>query len=110
MSKEIMDYGFGVIETRERFYTEQCVNKLNKRIAELEEQLANSIRPEFKIGQDVYVVSSGDVYVITIDSITIEKEENYTDFVYYDVYGIGYDWVFATKEDALAKLEELKGE
>lgn len=42
MSIEIMDYGFGVIETRERFYTEQYVDKLLQRIAELEEQLKNA--------------------------------------------------------------------
>lgn len=42
MSIEITDYGFGVIETREKFYTEQYVEKLFQRIAELEEQLKNA--------------------------------------------------------------------
>lgn len=86
----------------------ETITQLKNRIAELEEQLANSIRPKFRVGQKVYVVSSGDIYVITIDSITIEKEETYTDFVYYDVCGNGYDWVYATKEEALKKLEELQ--
>ncbi|MBP3708339.1 MAG: hypothetical protein J6J36_07085 [Clostridia bacterium] len=78
-------------------------------IKDLEEKLKNAIVPKFKVGQEVYAVSSDDIYVITIDSITIEKEETHTDFVYYDVCGNGYDWVYVTKEEALKKLEELKG-
>lgn len=84
------------------------ISTIEKQLATMEKAMENAIIPKFKIGQEVYVVSSGDVYKITIDSITIEKEETYIDFIYYDVWGNGYDWVFATKEEALAKLKELK--
>ena len=39
MSKQIIDCGFGVIETRETFYTEETISKLNQQIAELQKQL-----------------------------------------------------------------------
>ena len=42
MSKEIMDYGFGVIETRETFYPEDVIRQKDQRIAELEAKLAES--------------------------------------------------------------------
>lgn len=40
MSKQIIDHGFGVIETRETFYTEETISKLNQQITELQKQLA----------------------------------------------------------------------
>ena len=42
MSKEIIDYGFGVIETRETYYAEQSVNELKQHIADLEAKLAET--------------------------------------------------------------------
>lgn len=39
MSKQIIDHGFGIIETRETFYTEETISKLNQQIAELKKQL-----------------------------------------------------------------------
>lgn len=39
MSKQIIDHGFGIIETRETFYTEEAISKLNQQIAELQQQL-----------------------------------------------------------------------
>lgn len=39
MSKQIIDHGFGVIETRETFYTEEAISKLNQQITELQKQL-----------------------------------------------------------------------
>lgn len=39
MSKQIIDHGFGIIETRETFYTEETISKLNQQIAELQKQL-----------------------------------------------------------------------
>ena len=87
------------------------LNKQAQRIAELEEQLQECIRPKFKIGQEVfYVVDkyspvlSGEVLEIQIWDL---KKDN---IVYVIEYG-GNVWcesnVFATKAEALAKLEEL---
>ena len=39
MSKQIIDHGFGIIETRETFYTEETISKLNQHIVELQKQL-----------------------------------------------------------------------
>lgn len=39
MNKQIIDHGFGIIETRETFYTEETISKLNQQIAELQKQL-----------------------------------------------------------------------
>ena len=124
MSIEIMDYGFGVTETRERFYTEQYVNELTQRIAELEEQLANSIRPKFKIGQEVFVfdwtgqLRIGRVFEIQTNKVKFDQMPLITYLV--DFYGsycdddLENDYfeekdVFATYEEAQAKLEELRG-
>ena len=41
MSKQIIDHGFGIIETRETFYTEETISKLNQHIVELQKQLKN---------------------------------------------------------------------
>lgn len=81
----------------------------NQRIAELEEQLKNEIVPKFKIGQEVYVATTDNMDVIDsfVDYITI-----YEDTIYYSLTNGGdykdYD-LFATKEEAQAKLRELKG-
>lgn len=50
MSKQIIDCGFGVIETRETFYTEETISKLNQQITELKKQLEEKEREidEFK--------------------------------------------------------------
>ena len=40
MSKEIIDRGFGAIETRETFYTEETIRQKDQKIADLEAKLA----------------------------------------------------------------------
>ena len=122
MSKEIMDYGFGIIETRERFYTEQYVNKLNQRIAELEKQLKNAIVPKFKVGQEVWFVNE-ILEVIRNGKINAFEVYKFKERPYEFWYDIDYvednteisdevsdEFMFATKEEAQAKLEELQGE
>ena len=39
MSKEIKDWGFGVIETRETFYTQETIDKFKHKIADLQHRL-----------------------------------------------------------------------
>ena len=41
MNKEIIDHGFGVIETRETFYTEETIRQKDQKIADLETKLAD---------------------------------------------------------------------
>lgn len=108
---------------------EECVGshyreeipKLNKRIAELEEQLANSIRLKFEIGQKVWFVNevSEEIYLGIVVGFEVSKVyfrplDTYYRIEYQDSCSITEDFedglVFATKEEALKKLEELKGE
>ena len=91
------------------------VVQYKKRIAELEEQLKNAIVPKFKIGQEVWYVYN-KIQLVPVKVII-------SDFSYYGYrkHKILYDsenyyegmpecCLFATKEEALSKLEELKGE
>lgn len=107
--------------------SEYCKDKIDtlmenqQRIAELEEQLKNAIVPKFKIGQEVYTFNKYQdcVYTLYLISIHIEQYETteFNNLVYRairlkDGFIGGYleDELFATKEEAEAKLEELKGE
>lgn len=87
------------------------LNEQDQKIQELEHRLANCIEPKFKIGQEVWFidpendVSSGQVWKIEINCIKT---------VYIVSWGIDYQDIyfehelFATEEEAKAKLEELK--
>lgn len=87
------------------------LNDQQQRIAELEEQLKNAIVPKFKVGQEVYVIC---------DPNRIVSGWKIADYEYYKQQYIienkdGIDWIhkdriFATKEEAEAKLRELQGE
>ena len=94
----------------------ECVYEDRQRIAELEEQLANSIvLPKYKIyyivGQNIkeaYFQSfAEDVSTeVILNPQEITDEDGYTD-VDFDVDMIYYKNTFATKEEAQAKLKEL---
>ena len=89
----------------------------DQRIAELEEQLKNAIVPKFKIGQIVWFIDTRvndfneNKYVLTSSKIETIKVDNF-DICYEDYWGdvMTESDLFATKEEAQAKLEELKGE
>ena len=93
------------------------LNQQAERIAELEEQLENAIVPKFKMGQEVWWIDTRvnsfneqryRIESYLIDSIVITKEQ----FRYYgdDGLWLGDNELFATKEEAQAKLKELQGE
>ena len=91
---------------------EKCLEQ-HKRIIELEEQLKNAIVPKFKIGQEVWRidpendVSSGEVWKIEINRV----QTKYTVFWGNDYEDVYFEYeLFTTKEEAEAKLKELKGE
>lgn len=87
----------------------------DQRIAELEEQLKNAIVPKFKIGQEVFIICENVVKNTTIDSLTVFSGNELS---YYCKYVDGErmyleldkNELFATKEEAQAKLKELQGE
>ena len=85
-------------------------DKQQERIAELEEQLKNAIVPKYKTGDKVYAII--DTFAYT-GVFPVEIRDNH---LLYEVWD-GQDTtkqhhtrIFATKEEAQAKLEELKGE
>lgn len=99
------------------------VKEKDQRIAELEEQLKNAIVPKFNIGKEVWVndwtgqLRTGRIYEIQINSVLHDQQPLVTYLV--DFYGNYEDDdqendyyeekdVFATKEEAEAKLEELQ--
>ena len=83
------------------------LNQQAQRIAELEEQLKNAIVPKFKIGDKVYAII--DTFAYT-DVFPVEIRDTH---LLYEVWD-GEDTtkqhftrIFATKEEAEAKLREL---
>lgn len=85
----------------------KSLNEKDQQIAELEEQLKNSIRPKFKIGDKVYAII--DTWAYT-DVFPVEIRDTQ---LLYEVWD-GEDTtkqhstrIFATKEEAQAKLREL---
>jgi hypothetical protein len=90
------------------------LNQQDHRIAELEKQLDNSIRPKFKIGQEVWIIINGEVVEVKIKIITFYYDCKYV-FGYkfdrlWDIMPRWEDEIFATEEEAQAKLKELQGE
>ena len=98
------------------------LNQQDQRIAQLEEQLANAIVLPFSIEQEIYYVYETDINSnVAYDIckgivISVSKDANDIWFLGFYDNGLTY-WhllkdfnneVFATKEEALAKLEEMK--
>ena len=90
----------------------------DQRIAELEEQLKNAIVPKFKVGQEVFVIEGKNTRNSVIDEIYWTSCKNCFEYYTRLIYGVNdvqYETIdeneiFATKEEALAKLKELQGE
>ena len=85
--------------------------KLHQRIAELEEQLKNAIVPKFKVGQEVWYIDRYGVQKDIIVSFTYFSIENEILYKMHDeIIDHREKYIFATKEEAQVKLEELEGE
>lgn len=112
---DIWEYAdtFKNLDTNETFYGEKVCELLeqkDKRIAGLEEQLKNAIVPKFKVGDKVYAII--DTFAYT-DVLSVEIRDTH---LLYEVWD-GQDTtkqhftrIFANKEEAQAKLQELQGE
>lgn len=85
---------------------------LTQRIAELEKQLKNAIVPKFKGGQNVWCVYPTNKhrqgFVFELEFVGYTKDKIICSIT--DNEEFEYDEVFATKEEAEAKLKELQGE
>ena len=108
--------------------TQMCADVIaekDRRIAELEEQLKGCIRPKFKFMEKVWHINKGYLYkkdwhieelLINGFEYKVDKRQNAlvmwysTYFNDYKNYKYQEKDLFATKEEAQAKLEELKGE
>lgn len=98
----------------------KLLEEKDKRIKELEEQLANAIVPKFKLSSMVCYISKKSGIVVTdntIDKIKVvgTKERFFSNikFQYKLTYNTKYfdeDELFATREEAEAKLKEIKSE
>lgn len=111
----------GEDEPYENWQLREDLEQKDQQITELKKQLQNAIIPKFKVGQIVYTFnkSTNCIYELCIKTIRIERHEfsKYNHMIYFaerleDGNFFGYFEVelFATKEEAEAKLNELKGE
>lgn len=90
----------------------------DQRIAELEEQLKNAIVPKFKIGQECYALLGKDIEIVKIHKIIADiaklEDETFTRYSITDSNGYACrmveEQIFATEEEAKAKLKEIQGE
>ena len=87
----------------------ELLNNQDQRIAELEEQLKNSIVLPIKNNKIYYILHSKqeiieyDICSLKVDSFRTNDYDSWLMSEY------GKDW-FSTKEEAQAKLKQLKGE
>ena len=84
------------------------LNQQDHRIAELEEQLKNAT-PKFNYHQVVYVLCNTDIIKGQIDCFDYYNKKY---LIWTMEFGLGNEWcyeheLFATKEEAQAKLKEL---
>ncbi len=95
------------------------IDELNERIAELEQELAelkeNAIVPKFKVGQEVYYyhIARNKIYLGLVEDIQYFATRS---GIFYripnlqrDYFWIREDELFATEEEAEAKLKEMNG-
>ena len=86
---------------------EKCLEQ-HKRIEELEEQLANSIRPKFNRQEHIYCVAFGEIREFVVvayldNNITLCEDTTTSKLEWCD-----NKFLVLTKEEAEAKLKELE--
>lgn len=121
MSKEIDGTEYACLTINA--FLEEENKELKQRIAELEEQLKNAIVPKFKVGQEIWETTP--LMSWKIKRIEWHKFNGGYGDVVVEIYRLGHDGTddynccimpvdndrfFTTKEEAQAKLQELKGE
>ena len=82
------------------------------KIAELEEQLKNAVIPKFKVNDKIFVIVNDKIEEYYIDEVLLKCKG--TLVAYRDICKettiTEKNELFATKEEAQAKLKELQGE
>lgn len=110
---------FGASKDWQLLDKDKTIAEQQQRIAELEEQLKDCINPKFKIGQEVWFVNE-TLEVMHNGKINAFEVYKFKDRPYEFWYDIDYiedntefsdevsdEFMFATREEALAKLQEL---
>ena len=108
MSREIIDHGFGVIETRETFYTEETIRQKDEKIAELQKQLEDAEEHidslELQLREQYQIVDEKDEQLA-------EKEKDKISFAVEQLEKvkckIQHNILFADCEDYLNVIEEI---
>lgn len=89
-------------------YVAQMLNEKDAKIKDLEHRLSNCIEPKFKIGQEVWCIWGKSVGSFIVTRIDIDIK-NCVLIGYGNRYLHQFEEnCFATKEEAKAKLEEVK--
>ena len=88
---------------------DKTIAKLQQRIAELKEQLKNSIRPKFNRQEHIYCVAFGEIREFVVvayldNNITLCEDTTTGKLEWCD-----NNFLVLTKEEAEAKLKEIKG-
>ena len=93
------------------------ISNAQEKVAELEHRLSNCIEPKFKVGQEVYTIDKSRANYIGTGTITeIRLDEFgivYKFTIFKSNYSENYNYkkeqdLFATEEDAKAKLREIQ--
>lgn len=107
------DQRIAELEEQLKNLKEKYVSMINENVIafdKLEKELANSIRPKFKIGQEVYLIDDCNTIIpFEIDQILITENGCKLKSVDWEEW-FEEDECFISRKEALAKLEELKGE
>ena len=108
------DYNYYIINPEE-YEKDKKICELENEVERLEHRLSNCIELKFKIGQECYVLLGKEIEKITIVGCRIKiskmEDENFTMYSITDSQGyacsVMEEQLFATKEEALKKLEEM---
>ena len=87
------------------------LNEKNQRIAELEEQLKGCIRPKFKVNDRIFVIVNNEIEEYYVDEVLLKVKGTLVEYrdICKETTITEKNDLFATKEEAQAKLDELKG-
>ena len=87
---------------KEEFEKDLKIAELEEENLRLKDQLKNAIVPKFNVGQKVYYIDNYKIYSFVVSKIKNRYYDD-KDWKYYEFE------LFYTKEEAEAKLKELKG-
>lgn len=93
------------IQNPDEYEKDKKICELENEVERLKHRLSNCIEPKFKVGQKVY-------HLLSYDGVKEDFIESNHHLCSLKIsrFGIYEDYLFATEEEAKAKLEEMKNE